>query len=97
MWNPRYGDSLHAYMGSSGIGQALVVVYNKDTSEMYAEKIQFDSDRYAGLREKVGTVLMSKELPDRPGRAKSKSCQFCKWCDTAEWCWSPLREANFDE
>ena len=39
-WNPTYYGQAQNYMGASGLTRALFVVYNKDTSELYFERIR---------------------------------------------------------
>lgn len=98
-WNPGYSAQLHAYMHHlPGIEDAIVVVYNKDTSELYCERILFDLD--VALRLEKETALATAEgkmPPPRPKSATSKSCKFCRWCDRAEWCWSAATEVEFDD
>ena len=97
-WNPGYADQLHAYMGWSGIRQAIAVVYCKNDSRIYAERIGFDPKRFDGLVAKVDRILAAEDdPPKRPPEATSQYCKFCKWCDRNEWCWSVLREVKFAE
>lgn len=95
-WSADYADTIHAYMGFSGIHEALVVVYCKDDSRIYAELVRFDPDRFEVLRKKAHRALLSDSLLPRPAEATSESCNYCKWCRYREWCWSPLREVTFD-
>ena len=96
-WNADYKAQVHAYMGASHIHDALVIVLNKDTQEIHSERIKFDSDFYASLVAKARSVLDAKTLPDKPKEARGYSGKFCKWCPVNAWCYSPLREADFDE
>lgn len=96
-WSQRYADTLHAYMGWGGYRHALVVVYCKDDSRIYAEKIRLDAGRFTALRLKAEYVLDAENVVVRPTEAKSQYCGFCKWCSRNEWCWSPLSEYQFDE
>ena len=43
-WSPGYAAQLQAYMMHLPVEEALVVVYNKDTSELYHETVLFDVD-----------------------------------------------------
>jgi len=96
-WNPKYAAQLQVYMGCSDLAEALAVVYCKNTSDMYAERIKFNSECFSELLEKADRVLLSSELLPRPEAAKSQYCGFCKYCSRNAWCWSPLRDANFDD
>jgi hypothetical protein len=95
-WNPKYAAQLQAYMGACGLQHALAVIYCKDNSSIYAEKIAFDAKQYEALKHKAETVLGEK-LPDRPTDATSQYCAHCKWCDAADWCWGPTAGVKFDD
>lgn len=96
-WSEEYADTLHAYLGWSGLRWACVVVYCKNDSRIYAEKVPFDADRFTRLRLKVEHILAAEEKPvARPKEATSQFCGYCKWCDVNDWCWGPLAEVRFD-
>jgi CRISPR/Cas system-associated exonuclease Cas4 (RecB family) len=95
-WRPKYGDTLHSYMGASGIDLAIAVVLNKNNSRVYAEKIRFDPERYEGLKKKAEQILRATQPVPRPEEATSQYCQFCKYCDVAEWCHSSTADVHFD-
>ncbi len=96
-WNPKYADQLQMYMGAGGFHIAIAFVYCKDISEPYPEKIRFEPERYEALKAKARLILTSEEPPKRPDEATSQYCAFCKWCDSNEWCWSPVAETRFDD
>ena len=95
-WRPAYGDTLQAYMGASGIHVAMAVVLNKNTSQLYAEKLRFDSARYEYLQAKAEAILLHETPLPRPEEATSQHCNFCKWCHLAEACWGPTWDVRFD-
>jgi hypothetical protein len=97
VWNPKYADTLHAYMGLGGYKRALVVVYCKDDSRLYCEVVPFDAGRFAAIQRKLEYVIgAGDEIVDRPDDATSEYCQLCKWCSHREWCWGPLAGVRFD-
>lgn len=96
-WKPDYGAQIHAYMGYGQLASAVVVVYCKDTSEIYAERIRFDLDKFSALKAKAGRIFAAETLPERPEEAKSRHCKFCKFCDLGDWCWGPLAGVKFDD
>jgi hypothetical protein len=97
-WNPGYADQLQAYMYFiDDIEDAVVCVYNKDTSEMHWEQIEKDPNRGEQIWQESMIVTDGSDFPPpRPGKATSQSCKFCKWCDRSEWCWNPATDAKFD-
>ena len=102
-WNREYADQIQAYLGASHetdgmepLDDSLAVVVNKDSSELWVEKIRYDEEAYAKLKERAA-IAMGEALPARPAEGKSQYCGFCKYCPVNAWCWSALPEANFDD
>lgn len=101
-WNREYGDQIHGYMGASqetpdvpDLEECLAFVVNKDTSEVWAERIRFDSSVYDRLTEKA-TLALGDAIPQRPPAAKSQYCGFCKYCSRNAYCWSAVAGVEFD-
>jgi hypothetical protein len=84
-------------MGGLGLSAALAVVYCKNDSRIYIEKVPFDRDVFLSLLVKGQEIFEAVGAPDRPSEARSKSNSFCKWCTFNDWCWSPIRSAGFDD
>lgn len=95
VWHPKYADQLQKYMGNAKLPDALAVVYCKDDSRIYAERIQYDPQRFAELWKKASRILNSETLLDRPAAAKSQYCAFCKYCPRNQWCWSSVAGVEF--
>lgn len=97
-WSPNYAGQLSAYLHHlNGVTDAIVVVYNKDTSELYTERILFDLDAAMQLEKENALVTAEDNLPPpRPQDAKSQYCAFCKWCDFQKTCWSGAVDVEFD-
>ncbi len=96
-WNEEYADTLHAYMGWGGFRYALAVVYCKNDSRLYCERIAFDPDRFARITRKVEHVLESDAPVAKPDDATSQYSTYCKYCSHNQWCYSALAEFTFDE
>lgn len=96
-WKPGYGDTLHCYMGASGIDTAVAVVMCKDDSRIYAEKIRLDAVRYERLRKKAEEILRAPMPLPRPEKANGQYSEFCKWCPVAAWCYSSTADVKFDD
>lgn len=79
-WSPLYYAQLQSYMGMSGHHTAVILVLNKDTSEMHLEWIHFDSEYYDRLRHRVKLILDSEEpLPRINSNSCFYLCQKCKF------------------
>jgi hypothetical protein len=88
--NRQYWVQIQVYMYKMGLENALVVVYNKDTSELYIERIKL-SKRDAELYISKGKAIA--DMDSEPPRQYSKSTFFkCKWCDYNEECWKGEEE-----
>lgn len=108
-WHTGYAAQIHAYLLHlndeivrsvlhAEITDAIVVVYNKDTSELYTERIPFDRDVARKLEEESAFVTADWDTPpDKPPAATSRYCAFCKWCDFGETCWGGAVDVEFDE
>jgi len=96
-WNPVYGDQVQVYMGAKDLQQALVIVENKDTSDLYVEVIDFDQTRFTELWHKAADIASSTKILDRPAEAKSQYCGYCKWCGVNKWCWGATAGVTFDD
>ena len=99
-WSPNYGAQIHAYLHHlpPSITDAVVIVYNKDTSEIYEERILFDYEQAKTLKRENDLVTAPSKMPPiRPSVAKSQYCAFCKWCDFNQSCWGGAVDVEFDE
>ena len=96
-WNPKYAAQIQVYMGYFKLEDSLVIVYNKNDSNIHAEKIRFDQARFDELIAKAHYILSAETIVPKPAEAKSRYCALCKWCDRGDWCWGPLSEVQFDD
>ncbi len=96
-WSPAYRDQIQAYMGGLGLKSAIVVVYNKNDSRIYIEKVPFDMSAYQAILDKAVDIFASDDTPpERPSEARNKSCDFCRWCSRKGWCWGSTSDVRFD-
>lgn len=96
-WNPVYYDQVQIYLGELRLDECLVLVYCKNDSRIWSEYVRLDIQRHRELVQKVERIVSAEAMPDRPAEATARGSKFCQWCPRAEWCWSPVREASFDE
>jgi len=83
-YNAQYKGQVHAYMLGLGLTRAFVTVYNKDTSELYQERIKLNKD---WIIEKLQSVFGAISLPVPPERYcprathwEAKFCPFYQEC-----------------
>ena len=79
-----YYDQCQCYMGYSEKRRALLIVYHKDTSELYTEIIHFDPDRFNELKNKAYNIITHNKPPVREEDAFN-----CTYCDFRLVCLEP--------
>lgn len=91
---PKHFDQTTAYMGYMKIQKCLYVGYNKNTSEIYIEWIDFDADHFKELQRKEAEVVMADTLLPRIGN-DSPMWFECKLCDCAKTCFgkTPIKKS----
>jgi hypothetical protein len=84
-WNKQYYAQVQLYMMATGLERCLFIVYNKDNSELYIERLNYNKIEAEIFYQRAVSILDMKEPPDRPFPDKSYFiCKFCKW---KEECW----------
>jgi len=86
-YNDQYKGQVHAYMLGLGLSRAFVTVYNKDTSELYQERIKLQKD---WIIEKLQSVFdaIAQLLP--PERLCPRATHWeARWCPYYQICFSP--------
>lgn len=82
---PQHWAQMQAYMGHTGMTRALYLARNKDTDELYGERIKFDAPAFKALMERAGRIIRAIGTPDR---CATRPDDFrCKWCDAFALCW----------
>jgi hypothetical protein len=75
---PQHWAQVQVYMGFTGMERAMYLAENKDTSEVYAERIEFDQVEFTKLVEKARRIITAT-VP--PSRLSDDPAWFeCKWC-----------------
>ncbi|MBU1170282.1 MAG: YqaJ viral recombinase family protein [Proteobacteria bacterium] len=72
---PIYYCQCQCYMGYSGLERALVVVQCKDTSEIYTERLPFNSSDFNALHQRAYDIITANEPPDKI--PESLTCEYC--------------------
>jgi hypothetical protein len=85
-YNDQYKAQIHAYMLGMGLDRTYVTVYNKNTSEIYPERIplrrEWIIDRLAEVFESIRNPVIPSE------RACPRADWFeAKWCPFYRPCW----------
>lgn len=75
---PEHMAQMQVYMHLRGLTRAFYLAENKDTSELYAERVNYDPAQAAALLAKAERVIFSDEPPARISEdPDSFACRFC--------------------
>lgn len=84
--NPKHYAQMQVYMHLTGMKRALYLARNKNTDDLYSERIHYDAEDATQLMDRAETIITSATPPERIG-SKPDSYQCC-WCDAKRICWS---------
>jgi hypothetical protein len=81
---PMHWIQMNTYMGWTGYERALYAAVNKDTDELYFERVKFDALEFAKTQAKAEAIIFAT-LP--PSRLSDDPAYYkCKMCDHREVC-----------
>ena len=85
-WNPKYKAQAHVYMVLCDLEECMVIVENKNDSNLYIETLKIDRDYVTKLLIDVFAAITLPEPPDRicPDVSwyESKCCKYQEVCFT---------------
>jgi len=81
---PVHYAQMQMGMGLAELTRAVYIVQNKDTDDLYLERIKFVKADYEGLLRKAASIVYAESPPERIG--KDASFYKCKWCDFSNLC-----------
>lgn len=84
---PAYYSQCQCYMGYSRLERAVVIVYCKDTSAIYSERIHFKKHDFDALHERALSIITANTPPERA--FSDQEVMDCRWCDFRIHCWMP--------
>lgn len=83
--NPQHWTQMQVYMGLTKITRALYLARNKDTDELYSERVHFDATAFKAILARAKRIIEATAAPDRiAGRSDDWRCKFCCHHDL---CW----------
>ncbi len=77
---PKHYDQMQIQMHQTGITRALYVVVNKNTDEIYAERIDYDKAVGERLSQRIVRII------DSPVPLPCNETYQCRWCDMSGLC-----------
>lgn len=76
---PEHHAQMMTYMGYTGMERAAYMAVNKDTDELYFERIDFDPVEFAKIKARAERIIRSAEPPLRI--SNDPSWYLCRFCD----------------
>ncbi|TSE32977.1 oxidoreductase [Tepidimonas taiwanensis] len=81
---PMHYAQMQVYMGLTGMTRAMYIAENKNTSELYSERVEFDAVAFERLRARALSIIESPEPPPRissdPAWWQCKTCAMHGLC-----------------
>lgn len=86
---------MQIYCHGTEINRALYVAVNKNTDELYTERVKYDREVAEKYIERGKRLALSDRLPE-PLPGGSPEWYQCKWCPAYAFCWKaePTKYAN---
>jgi hypothetical protein len=81
---PLHYAQMQIYMHKTGMKRALYLAKNKDTDELYAERIEYDKSFCETLMEKAKRIIFCNDIP--PRLSERPDWWECQFCDAHELC-----------
>jgi hypothetical protein len=78
----QHWSQMQLYMGWASLDRAMYLVVNKDTDEIYSERIEFDQREFDRLLARAERIVTATEPAITIGEnAEFFSCRFCRFKD----------------
>jgi len=88
-YDEKYRTQIHCYAHGLGLSRIYVTVLNKDTSQIYTERIRTDAEFAESQLNRAFDIVELKHPPD--GSCPNSSWYEAKWCDYREFCFGGRR------
>jgi hypothetical protein len=82
---PLHWSQMQVYMHLGGLDRAFYMAVNKNTDELYAERVRIDADEGTRLVAKAERVIRATAAP--PRIAATEDFYKCRFCSHGAVCW----------
>jgi len=72
-------------MHFTGMTRTLYLAVNKDTDELYSERIKYNKEEAQALVDRAERIIKAQSPPERI--ANRKDWYECQWCCAVDMCW----------
>lgn len=83
---PQHFAQMQVYMGFTGMTRAVYIAVNKNTDEIYTERVRYDAKAFKALVDRAEKVIFSKTPPEKI--SNDPAWYQCRWCDFHAICHS---------
>lgn len=83
---PQHYAQMQVYMHLTGMKRALYLARNKDTDDLFSERVHYETIYALQLMDRAKTIIESTAPPERI--ASRPDHYQCSWCDAKQICWS---------
>lgn len=83
---PEHYVQMQIYMGGLGLDRAYYIAVNKDTDEIYAERVRFDKELFTGYVGKARMIIDAQTVKDFPKIADNPARFECRFCNYKNMC-----------
>lgn len=90
---PQHYAQCQVYMHKTGMTRTLYLGRNKDTDELYSERIRYDKEQAELLMQRAKLIITSTTPPERP--FPNQDFYQCEWCDAKAICWGIQEERKY--
>lgn len=88
---PMHFAQMQAYMGGFKLDRALYLAHNKDTDELYSERVDREPAVYKRLLERAERIVSASKAPEK---CSTRADDWrCKLCPAASLCWGGVEGA----
>ena len=90
---PQHYAQMQVYMHLTGMKRALYLAKNKDTDNLYSERIHYDRTDAEKLMQRARRIITDASPPERI--STRPDFYQCGWCDAKAICWSDPESPAF--
>lgn len=87
--HPKHAAQCDTGMHMLGLTRALYVAINKDTEEIYSERLHYDAERSMRLMARAHKIISADRPPERisddPGNFQCRFCPAASFCHDGGW------------
>ena len=92
--NPKHFAQMIVYMGLGGLERGLYLAKNKNTDELYSERVEHDPSKFKSIMARAERIIKSNQPPER--LCSRRDDYRCKMCNAEAICWGAINDIAVD-